>query len=137
MSSRQQLAEAIRILTAVLNGIPDAPVKETRPAAPAASERIPSGWAKAKIKAISDKEVETKRGPSRKVSLRLAWVQDGESHEVWAGTFSEAVIADFDACGASKGDNILVKLAQNGEYWNLMGIALSATPGIKAEEVPF
>lgn len=137
MSSRQQLAEAIRILTAVLNGIPDGPVKETRPAAPSAPERIPTGWAKAKVKAISDKEIETKRGLSRKVSLRLAWVENGESHEVWAGTFSEAVIADFDATGVQKGDNILVKLAQNGEYWNLVGIALSATPGIRPEEVPF
>lgn len=137
MTSQQKLEQAIRLLSEVLNGIPNAPVKETRSAAPAASERIPSGWAKARIKAVSDKEVETKRGPSRKVSLRLAWVQDGESHEVWAGTFSEAIIADFDLCGAGKGDNILVKLAQNGEYWNLAGIALSATPGIKAEEVPF
>ena len=132
MSSKQQLAEAIRILTAVLNGIPDAPVKETRPAAVESS--VPRGWQKAKIKAVSDKEIETKRGPSRKVSLKLAWIDNGEPVELWAGTLNEQVIAEAEQF--DKGDSVLVKLEQKGDFWNLMGVS-SPTGGIRADEVPF
>jgi hypothetical protein len=42
------------------------------------------GWGKALIKAVSEKEIETKRGPATKLSLKLAWTHNGEATEVWA-----------------------------------------------------
>lgn len=135
MSSKDKLAQAIRLLTEVLNGVPDAPM-ETRPSAPRPpAAPVPAGWQKARVKAVSDKEVDTKRGPSRKVSLRLAWIDAGESHEVWAGTFSGPVLDDIDRLGIAKGVDILVKVEQRGDFWNLMGVALPG--GIREDEVPF
>lgn len=136
MSSKDKLAQAIRLLTEVLNGVPDAPSMETRPSAPRPpAAPVPAGWQKARVKAVSDKEIETKRGPSRKVSLRLALIDAGEAHELWAGTFSGPVLDDIDRFGVVKGVDILVKLEQRGEFWNLMGVAIPG--GIREDEVPF
>jgi hypothetical protein len=78
------------------------------------------GWGKALIKAVSEKEIETKRGPATKLSLKLSWTHNGEATEVWASTFNDAMrsqAAKFD-----KGDRVEVQLVQSGEFWNLMGI---------------
>jgi hypothetical protein len=133
MTSKAKIEQAIRLLMEVMNGVPETPM-ETRPSAPRPSA-VPAGWQKARVKAVSDKEVDTKRGPSRKVSLRLAWIDAGEAHEIWAGTFSGPVLDDIDRLGIAKGVDILVKVEQRGDFWNLMGVALPG--GIREDEVPF
>lgn len=95
------------------------------PKLPAAKADVPSvdvggGWSRALIKALSEKEIETKRGPATKLSLKLAWVENGTATEIWASTFNDEMrsqAAKFD-----KGDRVEVQLKQSGEFWNLMGI---------------
>ena len=81
---------------------------------------LAGGWGKALIKAVSEKEIETKRGPATKLSLKLTWIENGQPTEVWASTFNDEIrsqAAKFD-----KGDRVEVQLVQSGEFWNLMGI---------------
>jgi hypothetical protein len=95
------------------------------------------GWGKALIKAVSEKEIETKRGPATKLALKLTWTENGETQEVWASTFNDGVrsqAAKFD-----KGDRVEVQLVQSGGFYNLMGIreAGAKTCGISNSELPF
>ena len=81
---------------------------------------LAGGWGKALIKAVSEKEIETKRGLSTKLALKLTWTENGETKEVWASTFNDDLrsqAAKFD-----KGDRVEVQLKQSGEFLNLMGI---------------
>jgi hypothetical protein len=78
------------------------------------------GWGKALIKAVSEKEIETKRGPATKLSLKLTWIENGQQTEVWASTFNDAV--RLEAAKFDKGDRVEVQLVQSGAFWNLMAI---------------
>lgn len=139
MSSKAEIEKAIAILTRVLQGVPDAPPRvETRPAPrELVSAAVPAGWTRAKVKAVSDKEIETSRGPARKFAMKLAWREDGQDVEVWASTFREDVIAEAETFG--KGMHVEVQLSQKGQFWNLLGIRESSrgSAPITEEDVPF
>lgn len=96
----------------------------------------PAGWQLAKIAAVSEKEVQTKRGPTMKLGLCFKGLP-GTTSDVWASTFDEAIrrkAAEF-----SKGDMVEVYLEQRGDFWNFKDIRSGTLPtrGIQAGEVPF
>jgi hypothetical protein len=109
------------------------------PTAPAASQPAgdTGGWGKALIKAVSEKEIETKRGPTTKLALKLSWVENGQTFEQWAGTLNDEIRAQ--AAKFDKGDKVEVLLKRNGDFWNLMGIrdSVPRTCGLPDSEVPF
>ena len=107
----------------------------TKAAAPAAPGS-PAGWQLAKIAAVSEKEVQTKRGPAMKLGLCFKGLP-GTTSDLWASTFDEAIrrkAAEF-----SKGDIVEVYLEQRGDFWNFKDIRSGTLPtrGIQADEVPF
>lgn len=104
----------------------------TAPAAPGS----PAGWQLAKIAAVSEKEVQTKRGPAMKLGLCFKGLP-GTTADLWASTFDEALRRE--AAKFSKGDMVEVYLEQRGDFWNFKEIRSGTLPtrGIQADEVPF
>ncbi len=108
----------------------------TAPRAQLAGDPLGS-WQRAKIKAVAEKECETRRGPTMRTSLKLGWVEQDESPEIWASTFDEALrseIAKF-----SKGDTVEVQLEKKGDFWNIKAIRESRprNQGLQASDIPF
>jgi hypothetical protein len=96
----------------------------------------PAGWQLAKIAAVSEKEVQTKRGPVMKLGLCFKGLP-GTTADLWASTFDEALRRE--AAKFSKGDMVEVYLEQRGDFWNFKEIRSGTLPtrGIQADEVPF
>ena len=94
-----------------------------------------SGWQLARIAAVSEKEVQTKRGPVMK--LGLCFKINGAPNDVWASTFDDAIRRE--AARFSKGDLVEVFLEQKGDFWNFKQIREPNTKpvGIQASEIPF
>ncbi len=112
--------EIMRQILALLKQLVDDGSPKLPAVKPDPSAALEGGWGKALIKAVSEKEIETKRGLSTKLALKLTWTENGETKEVWASTFNDDLrsqAANFD-----KGDRVEVQLKQSGEFWNLMGI---------------
>jgi hypothetical protein len=112
--------EIMRQILALLKQLVDDGSPKLPAVKPDPSAALEGGWGKALIKAVSEKEIETKRGLSTKLALKLTWTENGETKEVWASTFNDDLrsqAAKFD-----KGDRVEVQLKQSGEFWNLMGI---------------
>jgi hypothetical protein len=112
--------EIMRQILALLKQLVDDGSPKLPAVKPDPSAALEGGWGKALIKAVSEKEIETKRGLSTKLALKLTWTENGETKEVWASTFNDDLrsqAAKFD-----KGDRVEVQLKQSGEFLNLMGI---------------
>jgi hypothetical protein len=112
--------EIMRQILALLKQLVDDGAPKLPAVKPDPSAALEGGWGKALIKAVSEKEIETKRGLSTKLALKLTWTENGETKEVWASTFNDDLrsqAAKFD-----KGDRVEVQLKQSGDFWNLMGI---------------
>lgn len=112
--------EIMRQILALLKQLVDDGSPKLPAVKPDPSAALEGGWGKALIKAVSEKEIETKRGLSTKLALKLTWTENGETKEVWASTFNDDLrsqAAKFD-----KGDRVEVQLKQSGDFWNLMGI---------------
>jgi hypothetical protein len=112
--------------------------EEAAPArpAPTASSGPPTGWQLCRIAAVSEKEVETKRGPATRLGLCFKGLP-GAAGDVWASTFDEGLRRK--AAAFSKGDMVEVYLEQKGDFWNFKDIRDGRLPsrGIQADEVPF
>ena len=94
-----------------------------------------SGWQLAKIAAVNEKEVQTKRGPVMKLGLCLKI--NGAPNDVWASTFDDALRRE--SAKFSKGDLVEIYLEQKGDFWNYKQIREpNAKPvGIQSSDVPF
>jgi hypothetical protein len=112
--------EIMRQILALLKQLVDDGAPKLPAVKPDPNAALEGGWGKALIKAVSEKEMETKRGLSTKLALKLTWTENGETKEVWASTFNDDLrsqAAKFD-----KGDRVEVQLKQSGDFWNLIGI---------------
>ena len=109
---------------------------EARASAAPSAPGSPAGWQLAKIAAVSEKEVQTKRGPAMKLGLCFKGLP-GTTADLWASTFDEALRRE--AAKFSKGDMVEVYLEQRGDFWNFKEIRSGTLPtrGIQADEVPF
>jgi len=112
--------EIMRQILALLKQLVDDGSPKLPAVKPDPSAALEGGWGKALIKAVSEKEIETKRGLSTKLALKLTWTENGETKEVWASTFNDDLRSQ--AARFDKGDRVEVQLKQSGEFWNLMGI---------------
>jgi hypothetical protein len=128
--------EAMKTIMQCLQVLYGTDVTNSAPAAPRQTDSANvSGWQLAKIAAVSEKEVQTKRGPVMK--LGLCFKINGAPNDVWASTFDDAIRRD--AARFSKGDLVEVFLEQKGEFWNFKQIREPNTKpvGIQASEIPF
>jgi hypothetical protein len=112
--------EIMRQILALLKQLVDDGAPKLPAVKPDPSAALEGGWGKALIKAVSEKEIETKRGLSTKLALKLTWTENGETKEVWASTFNDDLRSQ--AAMFDKGDRVEVQLKQSGDFWNLMGI---------------
>ena len=128
--------EAMKTIMQCLQVLYGTDVTNSAPTAPRQTDSANvSGWQLAKIAAVSEKEVQTKRGPVMKLGLCLKI--NGAPNDVWASTFDDAIRRD--AARFSKGDLVEVFLEQKGEFWNFKQIREPNTKpvGIQASEIPF
>ena len=128
--------EAIKTIMQCLQVLYGNDVTNSAPTAPRQTDTANvAGWQLAKIAAVSEKEVQTKRGPVMK--LGLCFKINGAPNDVWASTFDDAIRRD--AARFSKGDLVEVFLEQKGEFWNFKQIREPNTKpvGIQASEIPF
>ena len=133
--TKQEAVSTIMKCLRVLYGEAEMPAAKPSTASTAAPGS-PAGWQLAKIAAVSEKEVQTKRGPVMKLGLCFKGLP-GTTADLWASTFDEALRRE--AAKFSKGDMVEVYLEQRGDFWNFKEIRSGTLPtrGIQADEVPF
>jgi hypothetical protein len=131
MTKKEAYDMALRCL-AILAGETAPPAKQSKPVGDALG-----AWQRAKIKAVAEKEANTKSGPKMRTSLKLGWVEQDESPEIWASTFNAELREEI--AKYSKGDTVEVQLQKNGDFWNIMGIRSSKprNQGMQESDIPF
>lgn len=136
MTKQEAVSTIMKCLRVLYGEEMPARAPEARPLAAPAAPGSPAGWQLAKIAAVSEKEVQTKRGPAMKLGLCFKGLP-GTTADLWASTFDEALRRE--AAKFSKGDMVEVYLEQRGDFWNFKEIRSGTLPtrGIQADEVPF
>ena len=136
MTKQEAVSTIMKCLRVLYGEEMPARAPEARASAAPAAPGSPAGWQLAKIAAVSEKEVQTKRGPVMKLGLCFKGLP-GTTADLWASTMDEAVRRD--AAKFSKGDMVEVYLEQSGQFWNLKEIRSGTLPtrGIHTDEVPF
>ncbi len=136
MTKQEAVSTIMKCLRVLYGDEISARAPEARPSAAPAAPGSPAGWQLAKIAAVSEKEVQTKRGPVMKLALCFKGLP-GTTADLWASTFDEALRRE--AANFSKGDMVEIYLEQRGDFWNFKEIRTGALPprGIQANEVPF